>query len=184
MRIRLRSAGLPAVLACSFGLAQPARADIYTWVDASGTVNISNLAPPDGVRLTNVTRETAQDLAAREEFAREAARQAELQALSERVRQLESEIDVARRPVPPPQVVYVPVPTPTPLQYPVEMAPSESGACDPSWASCWGWWGSGFYPASVVVVRAPNFHRFPSGHRGHGIPVQRPVRGPRGFRER
>jgi hypothetical protein len=181
MHIRLLSAALPAVLACALGL-QPARADIYTWVDASGTVNISNLSPPEGVRVTKVTHEKPQNLAPREDVGREAVRQAELQALSDRLRQLENEVDVARRPAPPPQVVYVPVPAPTPVQYQAEMTPSASGGCDPSWASCWGWWGSGFYPASVVVVRAPNFHRFPPGHTGHGFPVQRPVRGPHGFR--
>jgi hypothetical protein len=184
MRIQPLNAALSAVVACSFGLVQPARADIYTWVDASGTIHISNLSPPDGVRITNVTHETAQDPESRIDAAREAARQAELQELSDRVRQLENEADVARRPVPPPQVVYVQVPVPPPVQYPVEMAPPASGGCDPSWAGCWGWWGSGFYPASIVVVGTPKVQRSPHRHSGHGAPVQRPVRGPLGFRER
>ena len=35
-----------------------ARADIYTWTDAGGRVNISNLAPPEGARVTSVLHET------------------------------------------------------------------------------------------------------------------------------
>ena len=173
MRIRLLGAAWSAVLACSLGL-QPACADIYTWVDASGTVNISNLSPPEGTRVTNVTHEVPQKIATRDDAAREALRQAELQALSDRVRQLENETEVARRPVPPPQVVYVPVPAPAPVQYQAEVTPPAGGGCDPAWSSCWGWWGSGFYPASVVVVRAPNFHRSPPGHPGHRSPPGHP----------
>lgn len=182
MHPRFLSAAFLAVLACSLGV-HPACADVYTWVDSSGTINISNLSPPEGVRVTNVTRETPQSQTTREDFAREAARQAELQALADRVRQLENEVEVARRSVPPPQLLYVPVqapPPPPPVQYQVEMAPA-SGGCDPSWASCWGWWGSAFYPASVVVVRTPRLHRFSPGHPGHRLPVQRPVGSLGGF---
>ena len=89
MLARLFQTALPAVLAGMVGL-QPAQADVYTWVDASGGVNVSNLAPPAGVRVTNViaasTPKTTND------DAREAARDAEVQALKERVRQLEDVI--------------------------------------------------------------------------------------------
>ena len=176
-------AALPAVLACTLGLGR-AHADIYTWVDASGFVTLSNLPPPEGVRVTNVTHETPQKLATRDDAAREAVRQAELQALSDRVRQLENEVEVARRTVPPPSIAYIPVAAPAPVQYQSELAPAPSGWCDPTWASCWGLWGSGFYPASVVVVRGHNFHHFPRGHDRPGSPVQRPVRGPPAFRGR
>lgn len=176
MRIRLLTAAWPAVLACSFGL-QPACADIYTWVDASGTVNVSNLSPPEGVRVTHVTREAPQNTTPRVDAAWEAVRQAELQALSDRVRQLEHEAEVAQRTVPPPQVVYVPVPAlapaPAPVQYQAEMTPPAGGECDPTWSSCWGWWGSGFYPASVIVVRGRNIHRSPPGHPEHRSPPAR-----------
>ena len=79
---------MPAVLAGTFGL-QPAHADLYTWVDASGGVNVSNLAPPEGVRITNVI--PASPTATHD--AREAARDAEVQALTKRVRQLEDEVE-------------------------------------------------------------------------------------------
>jgi hypothetical protein len=89
MRTRLLRAALPAVLACTFGL-QPAHADLYTWVDASGGVNVSNLAPPEGVRITNVIPASPPKTTTRDD-AREAARDAEVQALTKRVRQLEDE---------------------------------------------------------------------------------------------
>ena len=87
-RTRLLRAALPVVLAGTFGL-QPAHADLYTWVDASGGVNVSNLAPPEGVRITNVI--PASPTATHD--AREAARDAEVQALTKRVRQLEDEVE-------------------------------------------------------------------------------------------
>src|ERR1700692_3777393 len=91
MRTRLLRATLPAVLAGAFGL-QPAHADVYTWVDASGGVNVSNLPPPEGVRITSVIPGSAPKTTARDDDAREAARDAEVQALTKRVRQLEDEL--------------------------------------------------------------------------------------------
>ena len=186
MLTRVLRAALPAVLASTFGL-QPAHADIYTWVDASGSINISNLAPPEGVRVTKVTHESAPAGAARE-----AARLAEVQALAERVRQLEDEVEFARRPMPPP-VDYRAIPAPPvvqyfvnaapqPTQYPVDMAPPASYGCDPTWMGCGLWWSPGFYPPSIVVVPAANFRRFPPGRGGHHFAVQQPVRAPGGMR--
>src|SRR5215831_10271489 len=74
-----------------------AHADIYTWTDAKGRVNISNLDPPEGVRVTNVVHETAPDPAAAAEARRAAARDAEMAALSERVRDLQVEVEVNKR---------------------------------------------------------------------------------------
>ena len=91
MRTRLLRAALPVVLAGTFGL-QPAHADLYTWVDASGEVNVSNLAPPEGVRITNVVIASSQKTTTRDDDAREVARDAEVQALTKRVRQLEDEV--------------------------------------------------------------------------------------------
>ena len=87
MLTRLLRVTLPALLAGTFGL-EPAHADLYTWVDASGGVNVSNLAPPEGVRITNVI--PASPTATHD--AREAVRDAEVQALAKRVRQLEDEV--------------------------------------------------------------------------------------------
>ena len=40
-----------ALLACALGL-PCAQADVYTWVDASGNVNVSTLTPPEDARIT------------------------------------------------------------------------------------------------------------------------------------
>jgi len=87
MLTRLLRVTLPALLAGTLGL-DPAHADLYTWVDASGGVNVSNLAPPEGVRITNVI--PASPTATHD--ARETVRDAEVQALTKRVRQLEDEV--------------------------------------------------------------------------------------------
>src|SRR4051812_9207966 len=164
--------------ASMFG-APVAHGDIYTWTDANGRVNVSNISPPEGVRVTSVFREqppTPAELQAR----RDAARNAEVQALNDRVRQLESEIDQTRRPVAPP-LAYVPVPQPLPMmpQYPVDASPTPSMPqyvasappalplnpwCDPMWLTCGNWLGPPLYSVPVVVVRSSNFRRFPPLH--------------------
>src|SRR5437867_12489135 len=107
MLARILRIVLPAVLAGTSGL-QPAHADIYTWVDASGSINVSNLAPPDGARVTSILHAST-PAAAGDETARDAARQAKPRALEDRVRQLENEAEPSRREVPPP-VEYRPIP--------------------------------------------------------------------------
>ena len=178
-------ASLPLVLAGTFGLPL-AHADIYTWVDASGTMNVSNVAPPDGVRVASVTHSSAPAIAARAEAAREAARQAEVQALAERVRQLEDEADLGRRQAPP-QVEYRALAPPPVIQY-VVMPPSPQYAvnpasppytgCDSAYIECGLWGIPGIYPTSVVVLRAPNFRRFHHGAGSHQFAAQPPMRGP------
>lgn len=176
MLVRYCSAPLGVMLTCLIGL-QLARADIYTWVDVSGAVNISNLSPPEGVRVISVIQEKPQELLAHEDVARNAARQAELQAISDRIRRLESELESAQPPAPP-QVIYVPVTASPvfPVQYQPNIAPPASGGCDPSWAGCWGWWGSAFYPTTVVVVRAPKLPRHRPGRAGRLFPAHHHLR--------
>jgi len=167
---------VPCVLACTFGL-QAAHADIYTWTDASGRVNVSNLSPPSDARVTHVVHEISPPAPTVNDSQREAAGQAEVRALSERVQQLEAEASGARSAAPP-DFAYARVPVPPPsIQYNVTMlppapqyntdaqAPQENSACDPTWTSCMPWWGANFYPAPFVIVRTPAFHRSP-GFRG------------------
>jgi hypothetical protein len=92
MLTRLLRATLAAVLGGMLWL-QPAHADVYTWVDASGGVNVSNLAPPEGVRITNVILASAPKTATRDDDPREASRDAKVQALANRVRQLEDAVE-------------------------------------------------------------------------------------------
>jgi hypothetical protein len=182
---------LPVALAGTFGL-QPAHADIYTWVDASGSINVSNLAPPEGVRVTKIIRARAPEIVAREDAAREAARQAETKALAERVRQLEDEVELAKRqaaspvdyrPAPsPPVVQYIVNPAPPLVQYTAIETPPTNTWCNPTWLNCGLGWGPVFYPASVFVLRAPTFRHFQRGPGGRQVAVRPPMRPPDGFR--
>ena len=86
---RFLRAALPSLFACGLGMPLLGQAEIYTWVDPTGVVNLSNLAPPDGVRVTRVTHEAAPRVPSASDVAREAARQAELQALADRAKDLE-----------------------------------------------------------------------------------------------
>src|SRR5215831_19019459 len=79
---------LPFALAGTLGV-QSAHADIYTWVDASGALNVSNLQPPDDARVIRVTKDAP-------------APAVDAQALAERVKQLEAQVAQAQRPIPPP----------------------------------------------------------------------------------
>ena len=164
---------------------QLAHADIYTWADASGTINVSNISPPDGVRVISVARTAPEAAAARENAAREAARRAETQALEERVRQLESEA-AARRQAPT-QVIYPPILAAPQMQYWNEPAPSSvqyvsisppaynpyNQGCDPAWLGCSGWF-PGFYPSVVYVrdVRGRDFRHFPGNPIRPGNPMR------------
>ena len=168
-------------VATSFGL-RPAQADIYTWVDASGALNVSNLAPPDDARVLKIVH--TDDAAARKN---------ETQALADRVKQLEDEVAMATRQPPPsyapPPVVYAPpappvvqyiieAPQPAP-QYVVDQPGPQYASCDPWWYDGCGFgWGPGYYPSSVIVVSAPGFNRFKPGF-GHGFrPRPSPVTQP------
>lgn len=120
-----------------------AMADIYTWIDAAGTKTYSDQPPPKGMQLLSVAREppvkplTPAELAAQ----RDEAQQAKIQALSERVRWLEREAQLASRP-PPAPVQYVPPPPP----------------CDPNWADCGVGWSPPLLSAPVTIIRVPHVH--------------------------
>ena len=173
---------LAASLAAAFMLGPPpAYADIYTWVDpATGALNVSNLTPPDGARVLKVVHTNDDPAAA-----------TNTQALADRVRQLENEIDMARNQPPPyvpppaPPVVYAPpappviqyfVEAPPTMQYAANQAPPANQWCDTNWSDCgygngigYGWWP--YYPSTVVVVNGSNFKRFKPGN---NFPIQRP----------
>ena len=173
MVIGLLRISLPAVFATVLG-AQVAHADIYTWVDASGTINVSNVAPPDGVRVIHVVR--ASDPVPPGDLA---ARDAQVRALTERIGQLEDQVEMAQHQAPPP-VIYPPIPPPVvqyvnvvnvmppPAQYEPSPAPEPAAGCDSSWMDCGFAWTPVYYPAGVVLLRppyAPRPHPYPGGHR-------------------
>jgi len=153
-----------------------ARADIYTWTDANGRVNISNLDPPEGANVTSVVRETPKpQLPA--PLATIPAPQQDVQALNDRLRQLELEVELARRQAASPTIIYAAAPAPQPpvqYSYVPEPAPSygygygygyNGFGCDPSWFGCGFGYGYApyWYPASVIVMRTSGFH-----HKDHG----------------
>ncbi|HVP86936.1 MAG TPA: hypothetical protein VMU79_02550 [Casimicrobiaceae bacterium] len=175
MMLSLLRIALLIALAATFGL-RAAHADIYTWVDASGALNVSNLAPPDDAKVLKVVH--TDDAA---------AQKAETQALADRVKQLENQVAAATSQPPPmnyapPPVVYAPpappvvqyiiqAPQPAP-QYVVDQAPPDYSyqPCDPSWYGCsFGW--PGYYPSGVVVVSTPPFRNFKPGF-GRGFRPQ------------
>jgi len=182
MRARL----LRLILTLACGLAAcGAQADIYTWVDAKGTVNMSNLEPPDGVRVTKVTHDSPPMNPPPRDLAGESARQAEVQALAVRVMQLEYEAEFSRRQVAamatyvPPAPVYVPQYMPQYVPDPPQYANS---GCDPSWPQCGAGWSPSFAPAAVFVVGSPGYRR-PSPtpfHGGRKFAMQASARGPGG----
>lgn len=186
MRTRTLRTALPVLLAGALGL-PPAHADIFTWVDASGSLNVSNLAPPEGVRVTSVIHASPAANPPRD-AAREALREAEVQVLAQQVRQLQDEVEQARQEAP---VAYgypgvPPLPAEAyasdwapPVQYAYEAAPMTSVGCDPAWMNCGLGWAPAVYPAAVVL-RAPRVRRpYPVqiGHRHPAPPPMHPAIG-------
>src|SRR5438874_8383090 len=167
MATHLRWETFPLVLAFALG-GQLAHADIYTWVDASGATNVSNLSPPEGARVTRITHEDPPKTSIRSTTARDATHDAEVQALSERVQQLQREVELARSYWPPPQPMAYPAMPPAPAPaYTADVMPAPTNPCDSAFAGCGYWWGQPFYPANVVVVRAPTFRRAYPFHGAH-----------------
>jgi hypothetical protein len=171
--------GLFTALAGLLG-AQPASADVYTWVDAKGQLNISNLTPPEGARVTGVVHVAPPPPNPYAEAAREAAHQAEVQALSQRLSQLEGELqDAARRPppAPAPQLVMM---MPPPVQYAAEPAPAPVAApdCGYGWNGCNPYWASGFAPYTTVYLVAPSLRPRPPfhGRPPHGFVPRPPMK--------
>ena len=184
MLIGFLRVALPALLCGAWGL-QPAYADIYTWVDASGTINVSNLAPPDGVRVTHIIHASAPADPAGDRAAGDAAREAQLRTLAERVVELEDQVQLAQRGAPPP-LLYPPIAPPV-VQYITEVAPSVQyvvdappaqgpavpAGCDSPWMDCGAVWVPVFYPVGVAVLRPPfpRPHPFPPGRHAGGQPM-------------
>ena len=152
----------------------PGYADVYTWTDANGKVNVSNLTPPDSANVSNVVHESPRPPAPPPASVPAAVPQPEIQFLAERVRQLEYEVEFARR-QPPHPMQYAFMPPPPIMQYAPEPEPQPSYGCDPAWNGCWnGWangWGFGSYPVGVVVLGSQDFHRPFAGRGFHRQPM-------------
>lgn len=179
------STALAAVLVAAGMLAQRAHADVYTWVDAAGNVNVSNLAPPAGARIRSVAHESPAAVA-RAEAARAAAKDDEVRALAERVAELEHAAAAPRAPAP---VLAMARPQPPTPRFSVTMMPSTSPddaapAVFPSCGSldCVPLLGTPFYAPSVVVIAPPvsrRHHRDHAMRRGGAPGLAASPRGPR-----
>ena len=172
------------VVALATGMtAGAARADIFTWVDKDGITNVSNEAPPEGVRVTKVVRTAPKD-PAREA----AARQAEMRALHARVDELSKEVEQSRNdaiPPPysaPPAMAFVPPAPPAPtvvvtvVNQPAQQPDIAPAGCD---YVTFGGCGVGFFPGYAgYAYYAPPFQRgFHRPHRkGSGAPMPAPTR--------
>ena len=99
----------------------PGRAEIYSWVDTDGVATFSNLPPPDGVRVTGVIHEQPTSSKA----ASEAARQAEVSALNDRIRLLELQMARQAR-----EAITYPAALPLP---PAGCGPAGNIDCDAEW---------------------------------------------------
>jgi hypothetical protein len=131
-----------------------AAAEIYAWIDPSGDVTYSNLPPPKNARVFDVIRETPPPTA-QEQAAAEAAHQAQMRVLNDKVQQLEQELQQTRWQASAP----VPYPAGAPPSYgppPSYASASSYGGCDPEYFDCSSWDG----PIYSVGV-------FPWGFRGH-----------------
>lgn len=172
--VKLQRSAAACTLAAGVLLAAPAHADVYTWTDATGRVNVSNLPPPKGAREVQVVKpdpdatariEAAQRASARKAQAeRDAAQQAEVQALKARVADLERGVLQARAA---PQVVLAP-PAPAPVIVNVTPPLADDVAPLPLWNCAWigcGW------PAVVSALPAfPVLREPPRRHGRHAKP--------------
>jgi uncharacterized protein DUF4124 len=188
---RIGLVGVVAIGAIAGLLASPAFADIFTWTDASGRFNVSNVAPPKDVHAQRIVQKETRPMS---DAARAAAQASEMRALQDRVAELETEVDRANRratamasaPAAPPVVVVAPQ-APAYAPPPATYAPSSDlgynydYGCDPLTFGCPAFGYPVFgYPVNVVVLNGKRFHRF-DGFRGdrrfHQVPAHPAVPG-------
>jgi hypothetical protein len=124
-----------------------AMAEIYGWVDPSGSVTYSNLPPPKNARVIDVIEETPPPTP-QAQAAAEAAHEAQMRALNERVRQLEQELQLSRYDSAPPAPPYPSVAAPS---YGPPPYTASYGPCfDEEFFDC-GWGGGPVYYTAGVV---------------------------------
>jgi hypothetical protein len=182
MRQHLRTAALTTGFAAMLATGV-AHADVYTWTDESGMLNVSNLTPPEGAKIAKVVKESPRATPPPSAPPPDAAPPIEFQTLALRVRQLEYEVELARRQPPPMDyAAYAPPPmqyAPPMMQYSAEPPPQPGYGCDSAWNGCFGAWGLG-YPATVVVLDSPGFRRHGPIRRPHPLGMQRTMGPPAG----
>jgi hypothetical protein len=151
-----------------------AMAEIYGWVDPSGSVTYSNLPPPKNARVIDVIEETPPPTP-QAQAAAEAAHEAQMRALNERVRQLEQELQLSRYDSAPPAPPYPSVAAPS---YGPPPYTASYGPCfDEEFFDC-GWGGGPvYYTAGVVPFWGVRHHH----HHDHDHDHDRDGRFDHGF---
>jgi hypothetical protein len=151
-----------------------AMAEIYGWVDPSGSVTYSNLPPPKNARVIDVIEETPPPTP-QAQAAAEAAHEAQMRALNERVRQLEQELQLSRYDSAPPAPPYPSVAAPS---YGPPPYTASYGPCfDQEFFDC-GWGGGPvYYTAGVVPFWGVRHHH----HHDHDHDNDRDGRFDHGF---
>jgi hypothetical protein len=144
-------AGLAVVLALLASAA--AQAEILGWVDAAGNVTYSNLPPPKDARVIDQIKEVPVD--AQAQAAAATLHQSQMQALNDRVRDLERQLNQSQHAAP--SVVYAPPP------------PAAGAGCDSQYYDCASWDGPIYTTVGLPYLR-------PGRHHPEGRP-----RGPRHF---
>ena len=164
-------------------LTSGAYADIFTYVDAKGRVNVSNIEPPEDARVTSIVRSKPSPPAPPEGTG-DARGNPQVAALTRRIEQLEDEL-ARNEPSPPPAppVVYPTVVVPPPVvttqaivyAVPPSPQPAYDYGCASWWSGCGLWWG----PPVVFVGSTPV-----SGRSDRFNHRRDPMMGNRGFTPR
>lgn len=160
---RLGWAATLAVATAGASTPLPAAAEIYGWVDSSGSVTYSNLPPPKDAKIIDRIEETPST--PQSQAAAAAAHDAQMRSLNARVQQLEWELrQSAMTPAPPPSAPY-----------PVASAPSYGPDCDAGFYDCGMWDGPAYYTIGVPYWPSyyrprGDFHYHGYGHPGFGHP--------------
>jgi hypothetical protein len=151
--------GAPLVIIGAIGALAPAvaSAEIYGWVDPSGDVTYSNLPPPKNARVFDIIKEDP-PASPQAQAAAEAAHRRQMDALNDRVRQLESEIQLQRQVAAAPS--YAP-PGPYSSGYgpSYSAGPSYGAACDPEYYDCSVWDGPAYWSVGIAPWWPYGFRR-------------------------
>jgi len=138
-------AGLAGALALLAGA--PAQAEILGWVDAAGNVTYSNMPPPKDARVIDQIEEEPVDpqALARAQAAAAALHASQLQALNDRVRELEQQLKQNQRAA-------------APVIYPVAPPVPPGINCDSQYYDCGAWDGPVYYTIGLPFVLPPRHH--------------------------
>jgi hypothetical protein len=154
--------GVVGVLAPSL-----ASAEIYAWIDANGDVTYGNMPPPKNARVFEVIDETPLPTPEKQ-AAIEAAHQAEMRALNQKVQQLEQQLQQSHYQAMPPPPYPMAAPSPYAPAPEYSAGPSYPTACDSDFYDCSSWAGPVYYTVGVLPYGGFRHHHDFDGFHRHG----------------